>query len=194
MRFSFCSHFQSLEVIENGGASLSRMGISVFRDTPLIFQNTLYRTRAARYLMYRCTPCQAIQSMYITIDTSALIAVIGNERPRRKIIEYTTGYSLCAPASVHWEIGNAFSAMFKRQKINLEQAKKGLAIYNKIPIRFIDVPLAQTLELSMAHGIYAYDAYLIQCALQTGTELLTLDQKLATTARNLGISTPEIAI
>ncbi|WP_456372713.1 hypothetical protein, partial [Thiolapillus sp.] len=32
MRFSFCSHFQSLEVIENGGTSLSRKGISIFRD------------------------------------------------------------------------------------------------------------------------------------------------------------------
>ena len=53
--------------------------------------------------------------MYVTIDTSALIAVIGNEESKKEIIKVTKGYSLCAPKSVHWEIGNAFSAMFKRQ-------------------------------------------------------------------------------
>ncbi|VAW14008.1 FIG01041230: hypothetical protein, partial [hydrothermal vent metagenome] len=102
--------------------------------------------------------------MYITIDTSALIAVIGNEASKQKIIEITKGYSLCAPASVHWEIGNAFSAMFKRQKSSIKLAKKALKEYKKIPIKFIDVSLEKTLEISHAQNIYAYDAYLIQCA------------------------------
>jgi len=39
--------------------------------------------------------------MYITIDTSALIAVIGNEGSKQKIIERTEGCSLYAPSSVH---------------------------------------------------------------------------------------------
>jgi len=39
--------------------------------------------------------------MNITIDTSALIAVIGNEVSKQKIIEITTGSALCAPMSVH---------------------------------------------------------------------------------------------
>ena len=56
--------------------------------------------------------------MEITIDTSALIAVIGNEKTKDRIIEITIGSSLVAPVSVHWEIGNAFSAMFKRRMID----------------------------------------------------------------------------
>jgi predicted nucleic acid-binding protein len=130
--------------------------------------------------------------MNITIDTSALIAVIGNEASRERIIEVTQGYSLCAPASVHWEIGNAFSAMFKRKKISPKQAKLALTAYREIPIKYIDVPLEQTLEISSSQNIYAYDAYLIQCAQQTSTSLLTLDNGLRSAAKEIGIHVLEL--
>jgi len=130
--------------------------------------------------------------MNITIDTSALIAVIGNEVSRHEIIEITKGYSLCAPTSVHWEIGNAFSAMFKRQQLDIIKARQALASYREIPIKFIDVPLEQTLEISDALNIYAYDAYLIQCAQQTSTPLLTLDEGLRLAAKEQGIQLLEL--
>ena len=130
--------------------------------------------------------------MYLTIDTSALIAVIGNEASKGKIVEITENYSLYAPVSVHWEIGNAFSAMFKRQKIDVEVAKLALNAYQEIPVKFIDVPLEQALELSYSQNIYAYDAYLIQCAQQTSTSLLTLDKGLKTVAKNIGIQVLEV--
>ncbi len=130
--------------------------------------------------------------MYITIDTSALIAVIGNEASKQKIIKITKGYSLCAPVSVHWEIGNAFSAMLKRQKSSMKLAKKALKEYQKIPIKFIDVSLERTLEISHTQNIYAYDAYLIQCAQQTSTPLLTLDKQLKITAEKMSINILEL--
>ena len=130
--------------------------------------------------------------MYITIDTSALIAVIGNEVSKQKIVEKTKGCSLCAPKSVHWEIGNAFSAMFKRRSSNIDLAKQALTAYREIPIKFIDVPLEKTLEISHAQNIYAYDAYLIQCAQQTSTSLLTLDGGLKVIAEKMGVNILEI--
>ena len=130
--------------------------------------------------------------MYITIDTSALIAVIGNEDSKQKTIEKTKGCSLCSPMSVHWEIGNAFSAMFKRQSSDIELAKQALAAYREIPIKFVDVPLEKTLEISHAQNIYAYDAYLIQCAQQTSTSLLTLDGGLKAVAEKMGVNILEI--
>ena len=130
--------------------------------------------------------------MYLTIDTSALIAVIGNEESKQRIIEITEGYSLCAPKSVHWEIGNAFSAMFKRQKTTLELAQQALSIYQDIPIKYIEVPLEKALYISESHKMYAYDAYLIQCSQQTSTSLLTLDNKLKTIAKTMGVSILEI--
>lgn len=129
--------------------------------------------------------------MEITIDTSALIAVIGNESSKPQIIELTESASLVAPKSVHWEIGNAFSAMFKRRAIELTTAQQALSAYKSIPIKYIDVPLERTLHLSNEFGIYAYDAYLIQCAEQTSSPLLTLDKRLMSTAKKMGLEVLE---
>ena len=82
--------------------------------------------------------------------------------------------------------------MFKRQKIDIEVAKLALKAYQEIPVKFIDVPLEQALELSYSQKIYAYDAYLIQCAQQTSTSLLTLDKGLKTVAKNIGIQVLEV--
>jgi len=54
---------------------------------------------------------------------------------------------LFAPLSVHWEIGNAFSAMLKRNRITMIQAQACIALYQQIPIQFVDVNLAKTIEL-----------------------------------------------
>ena len=59
-------------------------------------------------------------------------------------------------------------------------------------IKFIDVPLEKTLEISHAQNIYAYDAYLIQCAQQTSTSLLTLDKELKAIGKIMGINILEI--
>ena len=130
--------------------------------------------------------------MYLTIDTSALNAVIGNEKSKDRIIEITASYALYAPVSVHWEIGNAFSAMFKRQKLAIELAKRALKAYQEIPVKFIEVPLEQALELSYSQKIYAYDAYLVQCAQQTSTPLLTIDRALKIVAKKIGIHVLEV--
>ena len=49
----------------------------------------------------------------LVADTSTIIAVIGNEPEKPLLIAKTQGYDLIAPQSLHWEIGNAFSAMIK---------------------------------------------------------------------------------
>jgi len=130
--------------------------------------------------------------MYVTIDTSALIAVIGNEASKQQIIEATSDCSLYAPSSVHWEVGNAFSAMFKRDRSTIELARLALAAYREIPIKFIDVSLDHAVEISKALDIYAYDAYLIQCAQQTSTSLLTLDNGMKIAAEKMGIHVLEV--
>lgn len=130
--------------------------------------------------------------MLITIDTSAIIAVIGNERHRAKLVSLTQGAQLVAPLSVHWEVGNAFSAMFKRKAIALSMAQQALEAYKMIPIRFIEVQLERTLVISEKFNIYAYDAYLLQCAEQTNSTLMTLDKNLLSVAQQMGLSTLEV--
>ena len=81
--------------------------------------------------------------MRIIVDTSALIAVVANEPSKPALVDATRGASLLAPSSVHWEIGNAFSAMLKRKRVRLTQVRKALSAYAEIPIRFVDVDLAE---------------------------------------------------
>jgi hypothetical protein len=60
--------------------------------------------------------------MEIVVDTTVVIAVIANESQKARLIEMTRDAELVAPASLPWEIGNAFSAMFKQKRITKEQA------------------------------------------------------------------------
>lgn len=129
--------------------------------------------------------------MDIIIDTSALIAVIVGEPEREKIIDLTKGSTVIGPGSIPWEIGNAFSAMFKRKRLTLEEAKKGMVIFKNIPLRYIEPDFTMVLKLSKQADIYAYDAYFLDCAIRLKAPLLTLDRRLKASAQHLNIETME---
>lgn len=124
--------------------------------------------------------------------TSAIIAVIANEPIKPALIEATAGATLLTPASVPWEIGNAFSAMLKRGRITLDQARAALTVYDAIPLRFLQVELEAAIKLSSELGIYAYDAYLIAAAQSQRCPLLTLDDGLGHAARRVGVPLMEV--
>jgi predicted nucleic acid-binding protein len=130
--------------------------------------------------------------MDIVIDTSALIAVIVGESKRSKIIKITEGNTLIGPGSISWEIGNAFSAMFKRDMLTLEEAERGLSIFNTIPLRYVEPDFSNALHLSKKTNMYAYDAYLLDCAIRYKSPLLTLDLKLKTAAQKIKIEILEV--
>jgi len=123
--------------------------------------------------------------MDIVVDTSVIIAVIASEPEREALVELTTGADLIAPHSVHWEIGNAFSAMLRRERVRVEQAIQAIRLYQRIPIRFVDVELEETLKIAAALGIYAYDAYLIRCAVKYKSPLISLDRGLIGAAKEI---------
>ena len=123
--------------------------------------------------------------MDIVVDTSVVIAVIANEPVKEALVELTTGADLIAPHSVHWEIGNALSAMLRRERIKVEQAIRAVQIYQQIPIRFVNVELEETLKIAAALGIYAYDAYLIRCAVKYKSPLISLDRGLIGAAKEM---------
>ncbi len=130
--------------------------------------------------------------MDIVIDTSAIIAVIVGEPERNDVIEITKGNTLIGPGSIPWEIGNAFSAMFKRNRLTLKEAQKGLAIFRTIPLRYIEPDFVKVLELSKQTNMYAYDAYFLDCAVRHRAPLLTLDKKLKASAQNINVETLEV--
>jgi predicted nucleic acid-binding protein len=132
--------------------------------------------------------------MKIIIDTSAVIAVITNEIHKEKLILTTKGADLIAPSSLHWEIGNAFSAMFKRGRITLDQAKRAIEAYGEIPIQFSDIELSEALQLAEELNIYAYDAYVIGCASKHKAPLVTLDRGLIEAATRAGVKVREVKL
>jgi predicted nucleic acid-binding protein len=130
--------------------------------------------------------------MNLVVDTSVIIAVLTSEPERARLIELTSGMNLIAPASVHWEVGNALAAMFKRGRIERRQVRQVLRAYERIPIRYLDVPLAEALELALEHGLYAYDAYVLGCALSQRCRLISLDKGLVRAAGAAGVGVLEV--
>jgi len=130
--------------------------------------------------------------MEIVIDTSALLAVVAMEPERAEMIRVTRGATLVAPSSVHWEIGNALSAMFKRKAIDLDEALRVLDAYAAIPVRLVDPSLRQAVQLCRELNVYAYDAYVIACAINQRAPILSLDNVLNERARSLKLEVIEV--
>ena len=130
--------------------------------------------------------------MEIVIDTSAVLAVIGEQPEKAELVRLTRGATLVAPPSVHWEVGNALSAMFKRRAIGLDVALTLLESYADIAIRFTDLTLKQAVELAARVNVYAYDAYVLGCAMNQRAPILTLDSGLKARARELKLNVLEV--
>jgi predicted nucleic acid-binding protein len=130
--------------------------------------------------------------MDLVVDASVLLAVLTSEPERVRIVALTQDVDLLAPASVHWEIGNALSAMLKRGRMNTVQATGVLKNYERIPIRFVEVSLSESIQISAERKIYAYDAYLIACARDQRCRLISLDKALLQAAKDSGVQTVEV--
>ena len=128
----------------------------------------------------------------IVVDTSVVIAVILNEPEKKKLIEVTQDAELIAPSAMHWEIGNAFSAMFKKKRLKFKEAVKCLKEYKRIPILFFDIDLEIALHFAEKDAIYAYDAYFLTCAKKHKAPLLTLDTQLSEVAQKNKIRVLEV--
>ena len=130
--------------------------------------------------------------MDVVIDTSAVIAVITNEPEEAAVSRYIEGANLFAPLSVRWEVGNAFSAMFRRRRISLTQATNAISNFEQLPLRLVNVDLRESIELSYRLNLYAYDAYVIACAAGLGMPLVTLDRRMSAVAPSVGVSMVEL--
>jgi predicted nucleic acid-binding protein len=82
--------------------------------------------------------------------------------------------------------------MFKQNRLTIDEAQKGLVIFDTIPLRYIKPDFVNALQISKQASMYAYDAYFLDCAIRHKAPLLTLDQKLKTAAQNLNVETMEV--
>ena len=129
---------------------------------------------------------------HVVVDASVLIAIVTNGPEKVNLIEMTQDVNLISPHSVHWEIGNAFSAMFKRNRVSFEDAIKAIAAYQEITIRFVDIELDEALKLAYSLETNACDAYLIRCAIKYRSPLISLDKKLLNNAKSTNVKVLEV--
>ncbi|HUF70818.1 MAG TPA: type II toxin-antitoxin system VapC family toxin [Longimicrobiales bacterium] len=84
------------------------------------------------------------------------------------------------------------SALLKRGRIDLGIAEAALDSFSRIPIRLVGVDLATSMAIAEEFGIYAYDAYILDCALRHRTPLLSLDARQCEVAWQMGIEVIEV--
>lgn len=129
--------------------------------------------------------------MRIVCDTSIVIATLLNEDNRDVIISLTKGCDLVSPESLISEVGNAFTAMFKRKQIDIKNALVAIDEFKKMKIQFMEIDLSNSIRIANDLDIYAYDAYMIDLAQRLKCSLFTLDSLLNQRAKEFGIKTME---
>ena len=82
--------------------------------------------------------------------------------------------------------------MFKRSRITIEDALVAIEASHRIPIRMYAPDLKKALKIAHELGVYAYDAYFIECAHTHMYPLLTLDLNLRNAAERYGVPVIEV--
>lgn len=133
-----------------------------------------------------------MNSPSILVDASVVLAVILEEPEKAAILDVTAGSEAKAPGCLRWEVGNAFSAMVKRGRLEESGSIAALRIFETIPVQEVDVDLGSALALALKYRIYAYDAYYLVAAKSHKVALLTLDGRMSEVAKAEGIKLKEI--
>jgi len=129
--------------------------------------------------------------MKIVADTNIFIAVALNEPEKDSIIMLTEGCDLIAPEVLPFEIGNALSAMAKKNVLEREELISAWEMVQRIPVELHHVDIRAALEIALKYNIYAYDAYFLECAVSSRSPLMTLDRAMQKAASNIGITVLE---
>lgn len=75
----------------------------------------------------------------------------------------------------------------------MEEAQQALTQFVEIPIRRTKLRLTESTAIAYDHSIYAHDAYVLDCARQYRSPLLSLDNQLKTIGRKIELSLLEMS-
>ena len=126
--------------------------------------------------------------MKIIADTNTFLAVALNEPEKKRIIQLTEGHDLIAPDVLPFEIGNALTAMMKKNSLKKKDVASALEVVQQIPVDLRHTDIKSALRMAIKFNIYAYDAYFLECAENLRSPLLTLDIGMKRVAREIGIT------
>jgi len=76
------------------------------------------------------------------------MAVILNEPTKPRLLNATRGVDLLSAPSLPWEVGNALSALFRRQRVDLDQGRLALESFQGIPVRLPSLDLESSVAMA----------------------------------------------
>ena len=129
--------------------------------------------------------------MDIVADASAFLAVVLNEAARDSIIRSTAGRGIVAPEILPYEVGNALVVVRKKGRLTDREVLRAFDSAQQIPVTLLPVTIPSAVKLAMQFGIYAYDAYYLQCCIENRLPLLSLDVRMCEVAKRLRIQIVE---
>jgi predicted nucleic acid-binding protein len=125
--------------------------------------------------------------MDIVSDASVFLAVVLDEESREWVVERTTDCALVSPEVLPYEIANALIAVKRKGRLSDREVLKAFDISQRIPVKLVSVKVRDALRIALKHGIYAYDAFYLQCCIETKLPLISLDKRMCDIARSLSI-------
>lgn len=140
--------------------------------------------------LYNCTIDDKMR--VIAIDTSVAMAVVLGEPLHVRLLELTRGSILVAAPTLPWEVGNALTALFKQKRISLPDAEKVLTHFQRIAVQLVSPDIGKSVAIASKWNLYAYDAYVIECARLMKAPLLSLDHRQRVVAGEVGIEVLEV--
>jgi predicted nucleic acid-binding protein len=125
--------------------------------------------------------------MEIISDASAFLAVVLDETSREWVIERTTGLTVVSPEVLPYEIANALIAVKRKGRLTDREVLKAFDLSQRIPVKLVSIRIRDALTIAARHGIHAYDAFYIQCCLETKLPLISLDNRMCEVATSLAV-------
>ena len=86
--------------------------------------------------------------MKIIADTNIFIAVALDEPEKDRIIRLTEGHDLVAPEVLPFEIGNALTAMMKKNTLKKEEVASAWDIIQEIPVDLRQTDIKSALNIA----------------------------------------------
>jgi len=125
--------------------------------------------------------------MEIVSDASIFLAVVLDEANRKWVIDRTSGYVIVAPEVLPYEIANALIAVRKKGRLTDREILKAFSISQRIAVRLLPVKIYDAMKIAVKFNIYAYDAFYLQCCLETKLPLISFDNRMCDVAKSLAI-------
>jgi predicted nucleic acid-binding protein len=125
--------------------------------------------------------------MEIVSDASTFLAVILDEASREWVIERTSGCAVVSPEVLPYEIANALVTVMKKGRLTDKEAIRAFDVSQRIPVKLVPLRIHDAMRIAVKFGIYAYDAFYLQCCLETKMPLISLDKRMCEVARSLAI-------